>query len=142
MSASELPELPFRHENRSGGPANLALLVALLAVCVGAILTGQGILLLVVGGTCLAGLLYFKHFNPRAGIEIDDGSVTFWRGRKREAVPLAGIDHVALGEAGGRIGATIHRHDGGQLDIHRSCLPEPAALAGVLSRAGVRVTGI
>lgn len=141
MNESAPEGLPFRHENRGRRPSNLLLLALVLAISAAAIVTGQGGLLLILAGGSLAGLAYFKYVNPRAGIEIDAGNVTFWRGRGREAVPVSEIGHVALREGQGSPGATIHRHDGSRVDIHRGCLPEPAALAEALSRAGVRVSG-
>lgn len=149
--APEPPRLPFRHENRGRSAANLLVLLAALAVLGLGFATGRGELVLLVMAACLGGILYFKLFDPRAGIEIGGGAITFWHGGERATVPLAEIDHVTIrrggaqasdppgAKAGHSVDVTIHRRDGSGLDVPARCLPLPEALSAALKQAGARV---
>lgn len=133
--------LPYRHDNRLRGPMNLLLLALVVGLTAFALATRTGWLLLLMAVACAAGLVFLRLWRPHAGIEIDAGNVAFWRGRRRQAVPLAEIDRVTLRDGPADRGVTIHRHTGDPLDVPRGCLPEPGALAEALKRAGVRVSG-
>jgi len=151
--APETPRLPFRHENRGRSAANFLVLIAALAVLGLGVATGRGELVLLVMAACLGGILYFKLFDPRAGIEVGGGAVTFWHGRERATVPLAEIDRVTIrrgraqaseqpgAKAGDSVDVTIHRRDGTGLDVPARCLPLPDALSAALKQAGARVEG-
>ena len=77
---------------------------------------------------------YLVILDPRAGLDIDARAVSFWRGRSRETIPVAEIEHVHVEHWSDSVDVTIHRRDGERIDVPARC--RPAVLSGSGAQAG------
>ena len=140
MDAPSADRLPYRYESRGRTPANLVLLAVGIAMIALAWVTEAGQLIYLPLGAFAAMQLYLFARDPRAGMDIDAETVAIWRGRRRQAIPVAEIDRVEIKHWSESTDVIIHRRDGNKVDVPARCAPRLGAMKRALKCAGVNVT--
>jgi hypothetical protein len=133
-------ELPYRYQSRGRTPLTLGLLAISIGMLALALATTDMTLVLLPLTAFAAMMGYLVILDPRAGLDIDACAVSFWRGRRRETIPLAEIERVHVEHWSDSVDVTIHRRDGGRIDVPARCRPAVHSLTRALKRAGIPVT--
>ena len=133
-------ELPYRYESRGRTPLNLGLFAIGIGMLALALATTDTTLVFLPLTAFAAMMGYLVILDPRAGLDIDARAVSFWRGRRRETIPVAEIERVHVEHWSDSIDVTIHRRDGGRIDVPARCRPAVHSLTRALERAGIPVT--
>jgi hypothetical protein len=83
---------------------------------------------------------YLVISDRRAGIAIDNDELTLWRGARCERAALDTIERAHVEHWPDSVDVTIHRRDGGTIEIPGRCRPSLRRLTRALETAGVQVT--
>ena len=141
MKTSGASDLPYRYQSRGRTPLNLALLAIGVGMFGAAFAMEARPLIIFAPIAAFTGMLgYLVISDRRAGIEIDDAGMTLWHGTRRERIARDEIERVHVEHWSDSVDVTIHRHDGGTIDIPDRCRPSLCPLTRALENAGVQVT--
>ena len=140
MTESGTGKLPYRYQSRGRSGLNLALLAVAAGVLAFAATWGAPVAVLLPIGFAALGMGYLVLVNPRGGIEVDRDAVTLWQGARRERILVGEIERAHVEHWSESTDVTLHRRDGGKVDIPDRCRPPLRRLTQALKAAGVTVT--
>jgi hypothetical protein len=132
--------LPYRYRSRGRSALNQALFAVAAGMLFFAAASGAPVVVVLPMGLAAVGMGYLVLVNPRAGIDIDRDAVTLLQGSRRERIPLSEIARAHVEHWSDSTDVTLHRHDGGEVDIPDRCRPPLRHLTRALEAAGVTVT--
>lgn len=135
-----MPDAPFAYEKSSRRPMTWAALIATCAFLVVAWVFAAPWDILALWALAILGLAIMLVRNPKYGIRLDDGGLTYWARGPEQVLAFADIDHVAFHPVTDSSYITVHLRDGESVRIFADAFPPVDRAIAELTARGVEAT--